>query len=496
MDDLSAAELEELSDAIGLPVKDGEMAEVRATVATFHEELDAVDELPTSGSVSLSERRWRPPDSNPYNAISRRCHVPPATDHSGDLSGIEVGLKEIIAVGGLPMECGSATMAGYVPRTDATVVERLREAGGTITTTLALDEFAGSASGTTGVDGPVRNPHDPERTAGGSSGGSAVAVAIDDVDVALGTDTGGSVRIPASFCGIVGLKPSYGLIPLTGVGENTYTLDHVGTFAETVSTTARILDVLAGADDADPASLQAAGRAGYRIGDYESAVEAESVENVTVGVLKEGFGDGVSSVVAEHTLGTIDELEADGVTVESVSVDHFSAGKAVKNLLSLTELATLWRDGGVPYRRASVVDDGYQAAFAARSRALGRKLSTWYKSKLLAGAALVERDYGLRYGRAQAARDLLARELDDALDGVDCLVLPTMPETAPRIADAPSPDFDYARNTRLANITRAPALTLPNGTVDDLPVGLQLLAGEFEERTLLRVASYVESRLA
>ncbi|MFC5973578.1 amidase [Halomarina salina] len=495
MDELSAAELDELSDAIGLPVDDAEMDDLVATVATLREDLDEVDALPTAGTVSVSERRWSPPESNPYNAVSRWCDVPPTADHSGELSGVEVGLKEIIAVAGVPMECGSGAMAGYVPRRDATVVDRLREAGATVTATLALDEFAGSASGTTGVDGPIRNPHDPDRTAGGSSGGSAVAVATDDVDVALGTDTGGSVRIPASFCGVVGLKPSYGLVPLTGVGENTYTLDHVGTFADSVETTARVLDVLAGRGEADPASLQAAGRAGYRVGNYEEAAGTGSVGEVTVGVLEEGFGDGVSAAVADHTRATVDGLDAEGVAVESVSVEHFAAGRAVKNLLSLTELATLWRDGGVPYRRASVVDDGYRAGFAARSRASGRRLSTWYKSKLLAGAALVERDHGLRYGRAQAARDLLAREVADALDGVDCLLLPTMPETAPHLDDAPSPDFDYARNTRLANVTRVPAITLPNGTVDGLPVGLQLVAGEFEERTLLRVASHLEPRL-
>lgn len=495
MERLSVTELESLADTIGIDIRDAEMEKLEATVDTLLEDLEAVDRLPAIESATMRDRRWRPPDSNPYNAIARLCHVPPSADHSGELAGVDIGLKEIIAIAGIPMECGSAVMNGYVPGTDATVVKRLREAGGAITMSLTLDEFAGSASGTTGSYGPVMNPHDSERTAGGSSGGSAAAVALDVVDVALGTDTGGSVRIPASFCGVVGLKPSYGLIPLTGVGENTYTLDHVGVFGDTVAMTATVLEPLVGSDPADPASLQAAGRDGYDIGGYIDAVESGNIENVSIGVLEEGFGDGVAPSVVEHTQETIKDLADAGVGIESVSIEHFSTGKAVKDLLSLAELATTWRDGGVPYRRASVVDEGYRAALAARSRASSGKLSSWYKSKLLAGAALLERDHGQRYGRAQAARELLRRELDSALDGIDCLLLPTMPEPAPLLADAESPGFDYARNTRIANVTRAPAITLPNGTVDGLPVGVQLLADEFEERTLFRVASHVQSRL-
>lgn len=497
MGPLSADELEALADELGVTVADAETDELVDTVNGFLDGLDAVDEVAVADDGPGGERTWREPTDDPYNAVSYECHVEPAPDNSGALAGVEVGLKDIIAVAGVPMECGSEVMAGYTPRTDATVVRRFRDAGATVTAKLELDEFAGSGRGTTGRGPPVRNPHDPERTAGGSSGGSAVAVATDRVDVSLGTDTGGSVRIPAGFCGVVGLKPTYGLVPLSGVVENTYTQDHVGVFADETAPVAAALDAIAGTDPDDPASLAAAGRDDYECGGYESAVEDgdSGLDSLEIGVLEEGFGEGVADRVAERTRAALDRLADAGATVREVSVDGFEYGPAVKNLLSLTELAVHWRDGAAPYRRGGVVDDGYQAAFAARTRASSGALDTFYKAKLLAGAHVVETHGGRRYTRAQAVREVLREEFDAALDGVDALALPTMPDVAPRVEAADDPGFDYARNTRAANVTRLPAVSLPNGTVDRLPVGFQLMGEAFGERELLGAAAAVEPHL-
>jgi amidase/aspartyl-tRNA(Asn)/glutamyl-tRNA(Gln) amidotransferase subunit A len=490
---ISETELADLGAAFGVTVTDAEAPRLTEQVNDLLEDLARIDDVPAgSDAAAGGDRDWRRPETDPHGAISVRCHVPPTADHDGRLADVTVGLKDIVALGGVPMACGSEVMAGFVPGSDATVVERLRAAGATITHKTSLDEFAGAPHGVTGRGGAITNPFDGDRVAGGSSGGSAVAVATGEVDVALGTDTGGSIRIPAAFCGTVGLKPTYGLVPLRGVVENTYTLDHVGPLSRSVADAARTLEALAGTDERDPASLQAAGREGYRVGGYVDAVEdSPAPEDLVVAALEDGFGDGVSDGVAEATSALLDRLADAGATVRTVSVPHFEYGAAIKNCLSFAEMVTHWRAGGAPYRRGGVVDEGYQTGLARRGTAASRELGEFYKRKLLAGAALIEGTNGRWYTRAQATREVLREEVDAALDGVDALAFPTLPDVAPRIEDAFDVEIDYARNTRAANVTRHPAITLPNGAVDGLPVGVQLLAPAFDEAGLLGAAATV-----
>ncbi len=496
MDPLSRDELARLADEFGVGLPDAQAETVRAQVEAFLAPLDDLGALPTAADrrPAGGDRSWHAPETNPYGAVAHWCDAPAADE--GPLSGTAVGVKEIVAVAGVPMECGSDVMRGHVPGRDAAVVERLRTAGADIVATLACDEFAGSARGTTGADGPVRNPHDPARTAGGSSGGSAVAVATGDVDAAVGSDTGGSVRIPAAFCGVVGLKPTHGLVPLSGVLENTYTQDHLGPIADSVRGCARLLDAVAGPTPADPASAVAAARDGYRVGGYdEAAAEPPEAADLTLGVVEQGLGDAVRPDVVARTEAAVERLAAAGVGVERVSVDGYDRTRPIKNLLSLTELAAHWRAGGAPYRRGGVVDPAHVEAFTARTRAYGDRVGPYYRSKLLAGARLIERGGGC-YARAQAAREAVRESFEDALAGVDALVTPTTPGVAPRLTDADDPGFDYAYTTRPADVTRQPAVTLPNGDVDGLPVGLQLQAGAFEEARLLGAAARVERTLS
>jgi len=494
---VSTDELVALGRAFGVAVGDGEATAVRDEVNAMLASVPPVDELPTRRhGGDVGERTWREPTGDPCNAVATACHVPPRDAGEGPLSDATVGVKDVVAVAGVPMECGSDAMRGYVPGRDAAAVERLRAAGATIAAKTTLDEFAGCARGTTGTDGPVRNPHDREHTAGGSSGGSAVAVATGRTTVALGTDTGGSIRIPAAFCGVVGLKPTHGLVPLSGVVENTYTQDHLGPFAASVREAAAVLEAVAGKDPVDPASMAAAGRDDYRVGGYVDAVDdAPAVDALAVGVLEEAFGDGVRDAVADRTDAALEALADAGATVERVSVPEFEYGKAVKNALSFTELAAHWRDGGAQLRRGGVVDEGYQAAFARRTAAASGELSEFYRSKLLAGAFLLDAHDGRHYVRAQAAREVIADAVGDALAEYDVLAMPTVPAVAPPIADTADPGFDYARNTRLANVTRLPAVSLPNGSVDGLPVGLQLVAPAFAEARLLAASAAVEPHL-
>lgn len=497
MRELSPGELEGLGDRFSVDIGETRAARLTPQVNEMLAELDRLEDIPVppqDPDAAGGDRRWNRPTDDPHNTTVVECHVPPAAD--GALSGTTVGVKDIVAVAGVPMRCGSAVMGGYVPATDATVVTRLRRAGASITAKTNLDEFAGSGRGTTGVGSPVTNPHDGDRTAGGSSGGSAAAVAADRVDTALGTDTGGSVRIPAAFCGVVGLKPTYGLVPLTGIVENTYTQDHVGTFTRNVTDAAKLLAAMAGADGDDEASLVAAGREDYRVGGYvDASAEPPAVNDLSIGVLQQGFGDGVSERVTERTKASIDQLADAGATVSSVDIERFHDGRPIKNALSFVELATHWRDGAVPYRRGGT-DEIYQTGFA-RARAAGSsELNDFYMTKLLAGAQVVDAHDGRHYVRAQAARERLRDEFLAALADLDVLVLPTMPDVAPRVESVAGWSYDLARNTRCANVTRLPAVTLPDRTQEgELPVGLQLVGHPFAEAELLAAAARVETLL-
>ncbi|MFC6940626.1 amidase [Salinirubellus sp. GCM10025818] len=490
---LSERELIELGAEFGIDVDETEAGSIVERVNEMIEPLDELSEIPVYGNADAGgARTWHEPEDDPLDALAVECDVPPSPDHTGELDGVTVGVKDIVAVAGVPMQCNSAVMNGFTPRTDATVVRRLRGAGARITAKTNLDEFAASASGATGLRGPIRNPHDADHTAGGSSGGSAAAVATGTVDAALGTDTGGSIRIPASFCGVVGLKPTYGLVSLSGVVENTYTQDHVGPITPSVESAARVLEAIAGRDEHDPASLQAAGRKGYDVGGYADAVEdPPSIESLEIGVLEEGFGEGVDPTVEDRTDAVVDRLEDAGATVESVSVRYYEYGPSIKNTLSFTELAAHWRAGAAPYRRGGVVDEGYQSGVAARAARASGQLGEFYRSKLLAGAGIIANHDGRPYTRAQAAREVLREEFEEALSGVDALLMPTMPGTAPSLDDAPDPGFDYGRNTRAADITRLPAVTVPNGADDGLPIGLQLIGDAFGEARLLAAAERV-----
>ncbi|WP_158237407.1 amidase [Halegenticoccus soli] len=417
------------------------------------------------------------------------CTTEPGVDR-GPLSGLRVGVKDAIAVADVPMEAASGVLSGFVPRTDATVVRRLLSARASITAKTNLDEFAGSAHGTTAASGPITNPWDETCTAGGSPGGSAVAVARDRVDVALSTDTGGSIRIPAAFCGVVGVKPTYGLVPLTGIVENTYTQDHVGPMANSIRDAARTLEAIAGPDEGDPASLTPTGGESYQIGGYVDAVErGREPSDLTIGLLREGAITGVDDGVVERTSATLDRLADAGASLQSVSVDGYEHFKAVKNVVSVSEIAAHWRAYAAPYRRGGRVEPAYQAAFADSRRDASRTMNHFYKGKILAGAYLMRESSGTLYTNARQFREVLREELEDALAGVDVLVTPTTPSTAPRLEEADDPGFDYALNTRPANVTRLPAVTIPNGTVGGLPTGLQLIGSAFDEAELLAAAA-------
>ena len=496
----SEEDIAQLGQEFGITIDRSEISEIREQVERNIEGIETLRSLSrlSSESPDVGARPWQEPDTNPYNSIVVHCDVPPKAGDSQLLSDYKIGIKDNIAVAGVPLQCGSSTMEGYIPGTDATVVDRLREAGGRITAKTNLDEFAGGARGVSHF-GQMENPHDTAHIPGGSSGGSAIAVQTGEVDAALGTDTGGSVRLPSGYCGIVGLKPTYGLVPISGVVENTYTLDHVGPMADSVTKVATVLEAVAGKDPTDPASMQAAGKDEYAVGGYVDATESPpSISDLTLGVIAEGMGAGtaedeVDPEVVTQTQSAIDDLEEAGAEIVDVSIPQYELAGPIKYAQSYIELAAHWRAGGAQYRRGGRVDPQYQSSFARNTAASSAEVNPYYRARLLTGAHLIKNHHSRQYAHAIAAGNELGTEFDAASSGVDALVSPTTPSTAPTIEAAKSPGYSYARNTNVANLTGRPAITLPNGQISGLPIGIQLLGDEFADDTLLGVAAAVES---
>lgn len=494
---VTETDVRELGRRWGLDVGRYEAADLAARINDRLSDLDSIYEIPVRPECEEhGERFWSEGDDE-YNAVRINCHIPPVSDHTSLLAGFDIGLKDLISVASVPMQCGSGVMEGYVPNSDATVTTRLRRAGATITAKTTLDEFAGGGRGRT-FRGLVRNPRDENRIAGGSSGGSGAAVAAGLVDVALGTDTGGSARKPAAFCGLVGLKPTYGLVPLTGVLENTYTLDHVGPIARDIVDAATVLEAIAGKDEADPASMTAAGADEYQVGGYVDAIRSPPpLNDVQLGVATQGLTDDIDPTVAKRTKAAVDVLRDAGASITEIEIPYLDQVKQLKDTISYTELAAFWRDRGTPVRRGGIVDPFDQVGFARRAEAANRELNDFYRSRLLAGAQLATVHGGRHYTRARAAQNTVRLEVEGMLSDVDALITPTVPELAPKIDHVLDPDFDYdgldsafgyGRYTKIANVTGLPAITVPNEVEAGPAVGLQFIGSRFDECVLLGVA--------
>lgn len=507
MNKVSKRELVHIADRYGMPIPDDNLDSVCAQVNALIEGSDIVLNRIQESQNPVGSRSWAA-GTDKFNSVITNCTI--STDaEDGFLRGMEIGVKDLIAVANIPMTCGSEVLRGHVPQRDATVVSRLLAEGATITCKTNLDEFAiGGPWGLTSAfrDGPIKNPHDTTRTAGGSSGGSAAAVAGGLVDAALGTDTGGSIRVPAALCGVVGIKPTYGIVPLTGVVETAYTQDHVGTLARTVRDAAAVLEAIVGKDQHDPGSLQTAASDRYDVGEYLIALEEGiDIQDLSLGMLSDGFGDTVDDEVADTIRRVIDQLNDQGASVTTVELELFDYAKPAKNIVSYTEQATHWRAGGAPFRKRQEVSESELLSYHQRTAASGALVHDNVKSKILAGAVLIEQGGGRYYNGAQIVRNAILREIEEKCKNIDALVCPTMPKIAPKLSDIIGDyssamdedskiEFDFGRNVRFANVTGVPAVTIPIDTVDSMPVGLQLVGERFSDARLLKIAEKIEQK--
>lgn len=407
----------------------------------------------------------------------------------GALAGFAVTVKDNIATRTLPTTCGSKILAGYVSPFEATVAARLRNAGAVIFGKSNMDEFAMGSSTEHSAYGPTRNPLAPDRVPGGSSGGSAAAVAAGIVRVALGSETGGSVRQPASLCGVVGVKPTYGRVSRYGLVAFASSLDQVGVFGAGVDDAALALGLIAGHDPRDATS------ADVPVPDYRAAARA-SVKGLVIGKPREYFPDDLDPRMRAHCDRALDLLRAQGAEVRDVSLPHTALAIPVYYIVAPAEASSnLARFDGVRYG-LRLEGDGLRGMYeATRSGGFGAEVT---RRIMLGTYVLSAGYYDAYYRKAQQVRRLIARDFERVFaDGVDVLFTPTTPAPAFPIGATTDPYAMYLNDifTATANLAGVPAMSQPIGRVDGLPVGGQVIAPHFEEARMFRAAYALERAL-
>ncbi len=407
---------------------------------------------------------------------------------SGALAGVPVAIKDNFATLSLPTGCGSKILEGWVSPYEATAIRKLREAGAVVMGKTNMDEFAMGSSTENSAYGPSKNPLDRSRAPGGSSGGSAVAVAAGMAPIALGSETGGSVRQPAAFCGIVGVKPTYGRVSRFGLVAFASSLDCVAPFGRTVDDAALAMEVISGHDPHD-ATSSTSDVPVMRVG-------AASLEGLVIGVPKEYFPSSLDPAVKALCDRALDRLRAAGATVREVSLPHTALAIPVYYIIAPAECsANLARFDGVRYG-PRMDADGVQAMYAAtRAKGFGPEVT---RRILLGTYVLSAGYYDAYYRKAQEVRALIARDFTEVFaSGVHALFTPTTPTPAFKLGAISDPYEMYLSDifTVTANLAGIPGMSLPIGRVDGLPVGGQILASHFDEPTMFRVAYALEAAL-
>ena len=491
------SDLAAVGERYGLALSDADVASFAPFATGLLGSWRAVEELYARTAPSpRADRPWRRPDpaDNPLGAWYVTTEIQESTD--GPLAGRTVAIKDNTMVAGVPMMNGSRTLEGFVPTRDATVVSRLLAAGATITGKAVCEDLCFSGASHTSATGPVRNPWDPTRTAGGSSSGSAALVAAGAVDVALGGDQGGSVRIPSAYSGTVGHKPTHGLVPYTGAFPIELTIDHLGPITRTVGDAALVLGVIAGADGLDPRQPP-----DVRGDDYVAALGG-GVGGLRIGVLTEGFAIPELSQpgVDEAVRDSIERLRAAGCVVEEVSVPWHRDAMHVWNVIATEGATAQMVDGnayGMNYKGA--YDPELIAFYGRQWRERATQFSETVKLVLLAGRYAIDASYGEHYAMARNLAFELGAAYDDALSGHDVLVMPTLPLTATTLVADGAPREEYLTralemivNTAPFDVTGHPATSVPAGLVDGLPAGLMIVGRQFDDATCLRVAAALE----
>jgi len=439
------------------------------------------------------ERAWHTPAraENPLGAWYVRTDIRGASN--GRLAGKSVAVKDNVLLAGVPLMNGTSILEGYVPDTDAEIVRRMLDEGAHIIGKTVCEAYCFSGGSHTSASGFVRNPHNPEHSAGGSSSGSGVVVATGEADMAIGCDQGGSIRMPSSFCGIVGMKPTWSLVPYTGVLGMNPGIDHTGPMTRTVADNALLLGVLAGPDGVDSRQSNVV------VDDYPAALSL-GVRGLRIGVMREGFSTpSADRRVGERVLQVCDGLAAAGVDVREVSVPAHTTASIITLANVQLMITSMFDVDGCSIERPDVVPESYvEKQHEWRNRA--DELPVTVKTALLF-AHVLKRRFGYKYAaRARTQIPAMRAAYDTALANVDALVMPTTAMTAHRLPDASASVAEHwnlalspLENTAPFNATHHPALSVPAGHLDGLPVGMMFVGKHFEEATLYRLGAAVEA---
>lgn len=409
----------------------------------------------------------------------------------GALAGIPVAIKDNICVKGIPTTCGSKILSNFVPPYDATVVKKLKEADAIIIGKTNMDEFAMGSSNEHSFFGIVKNPSDLERIPGGSSGGSAAAVASDMTIMALGSDTGGSIRQPAGLCGVVGMKPTYGRVSRYGLVAFASSLDQIGVLTKDVCDCALLLSVIAHHDPKDSTSLDVERQ------DYNSFLNGE-VKGIKMGIPKEYFGEGLESEVRDSVMKGVKILEKHGMMVEDISLPHTDKAIATYYVLCTAEASSnLARYDGAKYGYRAKGDFELSEMYKkTRSDGFGAEV----KRRIILGTYVLSAGYyDAYYAKAQKVRTIIKEDFDKAFEKVDVVITPISPTTAFKIGekiDDPLTMYLSDIYTTSANLVGIPAISIPCGKDSKgLPIGLQIMGKPLSEGLLLKVAHALEQTL-
>jgi aspartyl-tRNA(Asn)/glutamyl-tRNA(Gln) amidotransferase subunit A len=415
-------------------------------------------------------------------AMARAADERLAAGEGGPLTGIPIALKDVLVTQGIETTAGSKMLKGYIPPYSATAVERLREAGAVFLGKTNMDEFAMGSSNEYSAYGPVYNPWDTTRVPGGSSGGSAAAVAADEAALALGTDTGGSIRQPASLCGIVGMKPTYGRVSRYGLIAFASSLDQIGPLTKDVTDAAILLGAIAGHDPCDSTTVN------LPVPDYTASLVPD-VKGLKLGVPREYFVQGMQPGVEQAVRSAIAALERMGASVGEVSLPSTEHALATYYIIAPAEAsANLARFDGIKYGYSADGETMWEAYGRTRAGGFGPEV----KRRIMIGTyALSATYYDAYYVKAQKIRTLVKRDFDAVFADYDAVLAPTSPTTAFTLGQKTSdPVQMYLSDacTLPVNIAGLPGISLPCGLLEGLPVGLQIITPAFTEETLLRIA--------
>ena len=487
-------QLKEITQDLGMHLSDGRISEFLEVMEDTMKVYDLIDAMPDNLPTVDYPRTpgYKPSaEENPLNAWYVKCEIKGSP--RGPLAGKTIALKDNISLAGVPMMNGASTLEGYIPDVDATVVSRILDAGGTIVGKAHCEYFCLSGGSHTNATGPCHNPHRMGFSAGGSSSGSGALVAAQEVDMALGGDQGGSIRMPAAFCGCYGMKPTHGLVPYTGVMPIETTIDHTGPMTQTVADNALLLEVIAGEDGLDPRQYTP------RVDHYTSAL-GRGVRGLKIGVVNEGFGRPESEQdVDDKVRLAASKFEELGAEIQNISIPMHNEGAVIWTPIALEGLTNQMMKG-------NGFGTGWKGLYTTslldhHSNWLNRadELSDTLKISMFIGEYFLRHYRGHFYAKAQNLGRKLNKTYNETLENFDLLLMPTLPMKATPL---PPPDaplqlfcqraFEMLSNTCPFDVTGHPAMSIPCGMGDGLPIGLMLVGKHYGESTIYQAAHAFE----